>query len=446
MGFFSKIFSSPVAKIALPVAASIIAPGIGTALSSGLGLGLGAAGSTALGSGALGTGMGFLGGQNIGQALKGGALSAGLSYGGSMLGEGLADTALGRGLSDLQSGLADTALGRGVSDIYGGLRGAVSGVTDSLGLTSPYAYGGAASGGGWINPDYAATNFGNYAAGGAGYAPSAVGGGIAPAVGGGGGLSSLKNIGTILQLGSGLNSYLANESARKAMENYQSQYLNQLQPYQTAGLGANTRLSELLGIGGNTQAEGYGSLSRPFTPSDLANEPGYQFQLQQGANALANSAAAKGGFLSGAAQKELADYSQNLANTTYQQAYEREMNRRQNIYNQLAGMKTGGLTAAGAMGEPLTNIGLTNAASTVNKSNLIGSTLSSLLNKNNQGFGFAANQSPAIAQSNRFGGLSGMAMLPTTSGRFNLGSSLMGGIIGYNADGTPIYSNSSRIG
>lgn len=48
------------------------------------------------------------------------------------------------------------------------------------------------------------------------------------------------------------------------------------------------------------------------------NTPGYQFQLQQGQQAINNSAASKGGLLSGSTLKDLLSYSQGLAGTTYQ--------------------------------------------------------------------------------------------------------------------------------
>jgi len=411
MGFFSNILKSPIAKIAIPVAASFIAPGIGTALSSGLGLGLGAAGATALGAGALGSGLSLASGQNIGQALKSGALSGGLSYGGSMLSDGLADTALGRGLSDLKAGAADTMLGRGISGIGSAITSGLGDVGDYLGITSPYATGGAgyaASPGGGNYFD-----LGKYSTGGAGAVAPWVnpdtGAAVAGAAGGGG-RSIFNNVGTMLQLAGGINSYAANEGARKALENYQNQYMAQLQPYSSTGQAANTRLSELLGIGGNAGAAGYGDLTTPFTTADLANDPGYKFQLQEGTNALANSASARGGYLSGAALKELNNYAQGLASTTFQQAFDRETARKQNLYNQMAGVAGKGLVAANAMGEPLTNIGTANAASTVGKSNIIGGTLANLtsLSGANKIFGYNANGTPIFQKSNAVPSLSSL--------------------------------------
>lgn len=58
-------------------------------------------------------------------------------------------------------------------------------------------------------------------------------------------------------------------------------------------------------------------------PGGLANyfesTPGYQFQMQQGLKGVQNSAAAKGGLLSGAAMKAMNDYAQGQAGAGYQQ-------------------------------------------------------------------------------------------------------------------------------
>ena len=54
---------------------------------------------------------------------------------------------------------------------------------------------------------------------------------------------------------------------------------------------------------------------------NFQQQPGYQFQLQQGQQAINNSAAAQGNVLSGGTQKALASYSTGLANQSYNTAY-----------------------------------------------------------------------------------------------------------------------------
>lgn len=68
------------------------------------------------------------------------------------------------------------------------------------------------------------------------------------------------------------------------------------------------------------------ALSKPqfsFNAGDLANDPGYQFQLQQGQKAISNQSAATGLNQSGAALKELTQYGQGLAGTYYNDAFNR---------------------------------------------------------------------------------------------------------------------------
>ena len=67
--------------------------------------------------------------------------------------------------------------------------------------------------------------------------------------------------------------------------------------------------------------------------ADLQATPGYQFQLEQGLQGVNNSAAAKGGLLSGANLKAINDYAQGQAATGYQAAWQRVQNAYQNAFN-----------------------------------------------------------------------------------------------------------------
>ena len=57
--------------------------------------------------------------------------------------------------------------------------------------------------------------------------------------------------------------------------------------------------------------------------AELQATPGYQFQLQQGQQQLGQSAAARGGLLSGAQMKASQNYAQNQASTGFQNAWQR---------------------------------------------------------------------------------------------------------------------------
>jgi hypothetical protein len=90
------------------------------------------------------------------------------------------------------------------------------------------------------------------------------------------------------------------------------------QPYATAGAEGMASLRDMVGRGGFK-----------FNPGDLTQEPGYQFELQQGQNAIQSNAASRGGLLSGATLKALQKYGIDLASTKYGEAY----NRAKSIYD-----------------------------------------------------------------------------------------------------------------
>ena len=114
---------------------------------------------------------------------------------------------------------------------------------------------------------------------------------------------------------------------------------------------------------------GYGSLlqgfNQPFvapTAATQQNDPGYQFRLQQGEQALQNSAAAQGGLLSGNTGQALEQYAQNYASNEYSNVYNRALTEYQqrynifqgnqaNTFNRLAALAGAGQTATTQLGQ-----------------------------------------------------------------------------------------------
>ena len=82
-------------------------------------------------------------------------------------------------------------------------------------------------------------------------------------------------------------------------------------PYATGGGNAYGALGNQLNNG--TFNVNHGDFS--FDPNNIAANPGYQFQLQQGQKAMNQNAAASGNLLGGAQQKQLNKFGQGLANT-----------------------------------------------------------------------------------------------------------------------------------
>jgi hypothetical protein len=128
-------------------------------------------------------------------------------------------------------------------------------------------------------------------------------------------------------------------------------------PYYQTGTAASNRLAELMGIGGNAGAEGYGSLMKNFSMADYQQDPGYQFRLQEGLKQLGRTSAARGGALSGATLKGTQNYAQNLASQEYGNAYDRYMAQQQNRYNMLSGQQGVGYRAGGALSDLSQNYG-----------------------------------------------------------------------------------------
>lgn len=199
------------------------------------------------------------------------------------------------------------------------------------------------------------------------------------------------------------------DAANNATANTQAMFNTtqaNLKPYMDGG---NTSLSTLL------DKIKSGQLGGQFTPADyLANkDPGYEFQLQQGQQALQNSQAAGDGALSGSALKGLINYNQGMASTGYQNAYNRWLSSQNNTYGQLSGLASLGENAganvgnagvgyAGSMANTITGAGNASAAGIMGGTNAITGAvnngmgyyqLNNLMNSNTSIAGFNGNAS-----------------------------------------------------
>lgn len=118
------------------------------------------------------------------------------------------------------------------------------------------------------------------------------------------------------------------------------------EPYRQAGLTGQNRLMELLGLGGNTGATGYGRYARDFGMQDYQQDPGYQFRLSEGLKQLGHAAGARGGLISGQTMKGMQDYAQNAASGEYQNAFNRYQTNRANQLQPLGSLMSSGQAAA----------------------------------------------------------------------------------------------------
>jgi hypothetical protein len=146
----------------------------------------------------------------------------------------------------------------------------------------------------------------------------------------------------------------AAKQGNQILSDANGQARSDLAPYRDAGTAA---VSKLQSTALNPQQ---------FSMADFYNDPGYQFTLNQGNQAIERSAAARGGLLSGAAGKAIAGYTSNLANQTYGDAFNRYMQNRQQGYNELSGVANLGLNSTNSTVNAGINTAGQQAANTVN--------------------------------------------------------------------------------
>ena len=132
------------------------------------------------------------------------------------------------------------------------------------------------------------------------------------------------------------------------------------EPFRQAGLTGQNRLMELLGLGGNAGAAGYGKYGRDFAMSDYQADPGYAFRLGEGQKALDRQAVARGGLISGGALKAATRYGQDMGSQEYQNAFNRYQTSRANQLQPLGNLMSMGQSAASNQGTAAGNYG-TNA-------------------------------------------------------------------------------------
>jgi hypothetical protein len=154
----------------------------------------------------------------------------------------------------------------------------------------------------------------------------------------------------------------ANAESRYALD----KQIELQEPFRQAGITGQNRLMELLGLGGNTGAEGYGKYSRDFGMSDFTQDPGYQFRMDQGTKALERSAAARGGLISGNTGGALQKYGQDLGSQEYQNAFNRYQINRTNQLAPLQSLFGAGQSSANTLGANYGTYGANAGANTGN--------------------------------------------------------------------------------
>ena len=207
--------------------------------------------------------------------------------------------------------------------------------------------------------------------------------------------------------------------AQAAQERMFQKQVDLQEPFRQAGLTAQQQIMQLLGIGGDASAAGYGSLAKPFGMDQFNADPGYAFRQSEGMKALERSAAARGNLLSGSTMKGIQRFGQDLASQEYQNAFNRYQVERAARLNPLQSLMGAGQSsantltgAAGQFGQASANNALASgqarASGYVGSANALSGALSSI--------GQAAVNYPLYqAQINSMSRLNNSALIPSVN-------------------------------
>ena len=209
----------------------------------------------------------------------------------------------------------------------------------------------------------------------------------------------------------------AGTNAQNAIESEISRAAPISAPYTSLGASTSQELLNALQPGG-TLTQGWNQTFSAPTAAQAAATPGYQFQLQQGLNALQNSAAARGGLLSTGTSKNLEQYAQGLASTNYQNTFNNALqaygtnystwrNNQNDLFSRLFGTSQLGENAANSLnalqgnmsadlarnfisnaqlvGNDIMGVGNAQAAGTIGSTNALTGGLAGAANQINQG-------------------------------------------------------------
>ena len=180
----------------------------------------------------------------------------------------------------------------------------------------------------------------------------------------------------------------ANNAAALQKQQFDQQMALQ-EPYRQAGLTGQNRLMEMLGLGGDTSAAGYGKYAKDFGMQDFQQDPGYAFRLSEGLKQLGHAAGARGGLISGQTMKGMQDYAQGSASNEYQNAFNRYQTNRSNQLQPLGNLMTSGQSAASNQagqagqygvnaGNLMSQAGQSMAAGQLGSANTMGNALASM--------------------------------------------------------------------
>lgn len=170
------------------------------------------------------------------------------------------------------------------------------------------------------------------------------------------------------------------------------------EPWRVGGANALYNLLTRTGSGGNAASENYNQYMRPFDmQKDYQEDPGYQFRLQQGTQALQRGAAAAGRLGSGRYLKDLTRFGQGEASQEFGNAWNRWNTQNNQNFNRLASIaglgqvannqiQQAGQNYANQAGQNIVGAGNARASGYIGGANAINNAISGGINayQNNQ--------------------------------------------------------------
>lgn len=171
-------------------------------------------------------------------------------------------------------------------------------------------------------------------------------------------------VGDILGMNAAEDAEDAQYAAGRRSEAFQRETRDQIRadnmPFLQTGYQANDLIKALMAGGSITQDPSF---------AQYQQDPSYGFQQSEAAKAIQGSAAARGGLYSGRTLQALGDRSQSIANADYGNWWNRQQQGTSNKVNLLNAIRSGGQTAAGAMGDAGMNAGNVLSANAVGMGN-----------------------------------------------------------------------------
>jgi hypothetical protein len=142
------------------------------------------------------------------------------------------------------------------------------------------------------------------------------------------------------------------DSANKATEAQQQMFAQtseNLAPWMQQGRVSLDQLGSMTGPGGQ--------LLKPFSLQDFQQSPAYQFNLQQGQQAIDKASAKRGMYYAPSTLQDVSRFSQGLASNEFNTAYGQYNQNMKNIWDRLYAMSGSGQNAAAQQGAFGTTVG-----------------------------------------------------------------------------------------